>query len=81
MKKKILVGILFAMFIVFISKIYADGIQKEYSAEYKRYLELSDEEKSKIYAIPEKYDVTYEEFIEQYNKNKENQENNNEKAL
>lgn len=81
MKKKILVGILFAMFIVFISKIYADGIQKEYSAEYKRYLELSDEEKSKIYAIPEKYDVTYEEFIEQYNKNKENQENNNEKSI
>ena len=41
---------------------------ENYSEDYKRYLALSDEEKAKLEVIPSKYDVTLEEFWNNYNR-------------
>ena len=70
MRKKILIVIgLICMYICLnCSNIYAnDSLEDEskYTEAYKEYLKLSDEEKSKISAIPRKYVVTYDEYIEQ----------------
>ena len=43
---------------------------ENYSEAYKRYLSLSDEEKAKYTAIPRKYDVDIEEFLKEYEENK-----------
>ncbi|MBO6233215.1 MAG: hypothetical protein J6N78_04065, partial [Clostridia bacterium] len=43
-----------------------DEDYENYSEEYKRYLELSDEEKAKLEVIPEKYDVSLEDFWNKY---------------
>ena len=43
-----------------------DEDYENYSEEYKRYLALSDEEKAKLEVIPEKYDVSLEDFWNKY---------------
>lgn len=49
--------------------------QKQFSQEYIDYLNLSDEEKSKVEIIPEKYDVDYDEFFKNYDSNYKTDEN------
>ena len=45
-----------------------DEEYENYSKDYKKYLALSDEEKAKVEVIPLKYDVTLEEFWNNYNR-------------
>lgn len=74
--KKILFMIILIMCIIlpisFNQQVFAIDEDEEnddyekYSEEYKEYLNLTDEEKKNIYALPEKYDLSAEEFFETY---------------
>ena len=48
--------------------ISEDDNYENYSEAYKKYLKLSDEEKAKVYVIPDKYDMSLDEFNDIYGK-------------
>ena len=45
----------------------SDSNGRPYSEAYKRYLMLSDEEKSKIQVVPRMYDYTFDDFVKENN--------------
>ena len=49
-----------------------DEDYEKYSEAYKRYLALSEEEKAKVYVIPDKYDLSIEDFEQVYGKKLKN---------